>query len=358
MRRRLVAQIAAVILIPGLVVAGDAYATRSIQAGKGPVAVSLADFDGDGRGDVTVASIGDSTVQSHPSKTPTPIILSTAGGPYEIVAQDLDVDGSVEMIVPCYFGDKLQLYSSRKRPLFPAGTVKSKHGPMDVIAADLNGDHKPDLISTNLPSGTVIAHIQDSPLKFHQAARFEVAQPTATAASDFNGDGLIDIAVLNSQSDSVDIFMAKEGGVYAEAKSISVGASPAGLVVADLNADKLPDLVIALNSVTGAEILLSKSSAPGSFDPVKSLMLPAPSNAVVAAHLDGDALLDLAFTQPSTNKIAILHGKAGGAFESLELFETGKNPTAIAAGDINGDGKMDLATANFSDDTVTVLTRR
>lgn len=358
MRRTFVALITAVILIPGLVVAADSYAARTVPAGKGPVAVSLADFDGDGRGDITVASIGDSTVQSHPSKASAPTIISTAAGPYEIVAQDLDVDGSLEMIVPCYFGDKLQLYSSRKRPLFPAGAVRSKHGPMAVIAADLNGDHKLDLISTNLPSGTVIAHLQDSPLKFHQAATFEVERPTATAAADFNGDGLVDIAVLCSQGDSVDIFLAKEGGVYADAKSVPVAASPAALVVADLNADRLPDIVIAQNSVTGAELLLSRSSAPGTFDPVKSLMLPAPSNAVVAAHLNGDTFLDLAFTQPSTNKIAILHGKAGGGFESPELCETGKNPAAIAAGDVNGDGKVDLASANFSDDTVTVLTRK
>src|SRR5215813_5333973 len=59
--------------------------------------------------------------------------------------------------------------------------------------------------------------------------------PIALISGDFNGDGLLDLAVANQNSGNISILLGKGDGTFAPAQTISVGTGPSALVAGDFN---------------------------------------------------------------------------------------------------------------------------
>ena len=76
--------------------------------------------------------------------------------PSSVVAADLDGDGKLDLIVANYGGNNVSVFRN-----YGNGTFASKadyaagNGPLSVFVADLDGDGKPDLVVANVGSNTV-----------------------------------------------------------------------------------------------------------------------------------------------------------------------------------------------------------
>jgi hypothetical protein len=68
-----------------------------------------------------------------------------------------------------------------------------------------------------------------------------VSEPHRAAVADFNGDGVPDIAVLNS--DSVSILIGNGDGTFQTSKTTTFGSAPTAFAVADFNLDGKQDIV-------------------------------------------------------------------------------------------------------------------
>lgn len=68
--------------------------------------------------------------------------------------------------------------------------------------------------------------------------------PSAVVVADFNGDGVLDLAVANEQDNTVSILLGVPGGTFEPEKSYASGSSPLGLVAADFNGDGKLDLAV------------------------------------------------------------------------------------------------------------------
>ena len=77
--------------------------------------------------------------------------------------------------------------------------------------------------------------------------------PTAVIAADFNGDGRPDLAVVNSGG-TVSILLGQADGTFGTKTDFPTGTSPTTLVVADFNADGKLDLAtliaLCINNAT------------------------------------------------------------------------------------------------------------
>lgn len=173
-----------------------------------------------------------------------------------------------------------------------------------------------------------------------------VPEPNVAAAADFNGDGIIDLAVSNSNSGetTLTILLGKGDGTFtAVASSPTVGLYPDGIAVGDFNGDGKPDL--AVNSVDQAEVVLLLGNGDGTFTPGQILNTGTSPQSIATADLNGDGIADLAVV--NGDSILIFLGNGDGTFSTTSpSLPTGMSPITVVAGDFNGDGLSDLAVVN------------
>ena len=83
-------------------------------------------------------------------------------------------------------------------------------------------------------------------------------QPRTVAAADFDGDGILDLAVANQGSNTISVLKGDGKGGFAAATNYGVGTSPASLVAVDLNADGRIDLAVSNLSSNSVSVLIGK----------------------------------------------------------------------------------------------------
>src|SRR5207245_1840920 len=80
---------------------------------------------------------------------------------------------------------------------------------------------------------------------FRPQIRFAVGTtPLSIGAGDFDGDGVLDIAVANSGSDDISILIGQGSGTFAPEHRFAGPPHPTLLVVGDLNSDGKLDLAV------------------------------------------------------------------------------------------------------------------
>lgn len=222
-----------------------------------------------------------------------------------------------------------------------------------VIVADFNRDGHPDMLVIDSPNNgstnTIHVLLGNGDGTFQQPSIDSVATGALSAVvkGDFNGDGILDIAVTDSVNNTVTVLLGNGLGSFVAQTPMPTSSTPVALAVADLNGDGKPDLIVAnfgsttLNvflgngdgTFTSAGMVLAADPASGAFGPV----------GVVVADFNGDGKPDLAVALTS-NAMSILKGNGDGTFQPAitNFIFNFPNPTAIAATDFNGDGKQDL----------------
>jgi autotransporter-associated beta strand protein len=214
-----------------------------------------------------------------------------------------------------------------------------------VLAADVNGDGKTDLVSGNLTGQAINVLLGNGDGTFKPASVMALGKRAgAIAAHDFNSDGIVDLVVGTSTNGDVLVLLGNGNGTYRPPISITTGG-PIAVSTADINADGFSDIVAA----NGASIAIVLSNGNGTFQPVVQLPTAA-SECAAAGDLNGDGKVDVVYSSRNPQSIGIFFGNGDGTFGPRVTFATPAllPPSSVAVGDLNADGKADVV---FSSDT-------
>jgi hypothetical protein len=177
------------------------------------------------------------------------------------------------------------------------------------------------------------------------------SNPIGIQVTDFNGDGVPDIASLNAGSGTVSLFLGQGGGTFAAPMTIAVGSGPSAMVVADFNRDGKPDIAVSFTSATAFKVLLGKGD--GTFGTTLSIGTGGSSiYSMSVTDFNGDGIPDIVATDFNHNLLLVYPGKGDGTF-LLNILTTGLDPSSVAFADINQDGRKDIIVTNQFDGTAT-----
>jgi hypothetical protein len=347
---------------------GLTFTNQAVSVGDGPACIAVADINADGRLDLVSANAGDSTLTVLTNGVSgvfgANATFDVGTAPEAVVATDVNGDGEPDLVSANNGDGSLTIVTNNGSGTFGFNaTLSVFSAPHGVAAADVNGDGRTDLISVNSGSfvedfiGTLTVLTNNGSGIFGSNAILNVGRsPYAVVAADFNGDGKPDLASADSSDHTVTILTNNGIGVFYSSAVLDVGSYPISIVAADVNGDARPDLVTADSSDPGALYVLTNDGS-GNFTLAATPEVGSLPNSVLAADVNGDGKLDLISANfgndPST--LTVLTNSGSGVFGLNTTLTVGNSAYYVTAADLNADGKLDLISANNGSDSLTVL---
>ena len=184
--------------------------------------------------------------------------------------------------------------------------------------------------------------------------------PTSLAVADFNGDGNLDLAVVNQTDATVDVYQGDGAGGFTLQVSLGqgqgIGQNPVFVTAADINSSGQMDLVVVSQSDATVSVLLNNGSFSFFLDQMLTTSGTNPGWATAVYNI-ASGLQDIAVADNGSSTMDIFQNFGEDGFSSAIPYAAGANPTSVVTGDFNGDGLPDLAVTNggASGTTVTVF---
>jgi uncharacterized repeat protein (TIGR01451 family) len=286
--------------------------TVPYSAGSTPTALAVGDFTGDGRNDLAVANYYSSNVSvlaGRPDGTFAAAVHSPTGGQFAraIESADLNFDGNLDAVVVNYGSNDISVLLGNGNGTFAAPVT--------------------------YPAGNV---------------------PHSLAIADFNSDGLLDVAVSNSYFGTISILLGKGGGAFQPRVDAAgaISASLAGLAVSDFNGDGVPDLAAASDY---GGVWRYSGNGDGSFRPPVSYAAGGASQHVASGDFNRDGKADLAVPNQADGTLSILIGAGDGSFQAAVTQRLGFGVAFARVLDINGDGALDVLASSTNMNAIYTL---
>ncbi len=227
----------------------------------------------------------------------------------------------------------------------------------DLVVADFDGDAVLDLAVVGESSCSVSILLGDGHGGFSSASDVDVGdRPGSVAAGDFDGDSVTDLVVANRGSSSLSILLGDGQGGFSAGLEIGVGIDPSSVAVGDFSGDGAADLAVTNAGPIGAlapdTVSILLGDGQGGFSSTVEIDVGDRAEFIAAGDFNGDGATDLAvanagqFDDPTPDTVGILLGDGHGGFSSMSEIGVGDRPESIGVGDFNRDGALDLVVTN------------
>lgn len=284
---------------------------------SGVSAIAVEDINGDGKIDVVASGTtvnvllgnGDGTFQA-----PIEVDPGTFG---QVVLGDINGDGKLDIVA--LSGNTVGVWLGKGDGTFGAGQYfVPAGGAKEIALGDVNGDGLSDLVLIDSAADVGVL-LGNGDGTFQPAQTYGTAgeQPISIAVVDLNGDGDVDVIVLNKCGANCDagvlgVLMGNGDGTFQPAVGYSTGGfNPQAMVVKDIFGGKRPDVLVAECTVTRYNPCITRSGDLG------------------------------------PGKVGVLENYGDGNLQLVGIYSSdGREELLITVGNIDGYGTLDLVAGN------------
>ncbi len=218
--------------------------------------------------------------------------------------------------------------------------------PYTMLVGDFNGDGKPDFVlNTDYYDDTLttVVELGNGDGSFTELAPLTLAV-SALATGDFNDDGNLDL--IESGTSGISTLLGNGDGTF----HVIAGSGPLPPfgqgVAGDFNGDGILDL--ALLDAPDKHVLFLKGNGDGTFAaPAIAAQVQADGQMAVG-DFNGDGKLDLVLTSPADNNVRVLLGQGDGTFVTAGPTAVPSLLSSVVVADFNGDGKLDAVVLGYN----------
>ncbi len=360
----------------GAINSGSFATAVNFTCGSGGSSAEFCDVDGDGKQELIVAnniSAGTISVLLNTSTAgsiatgsfASPITFAAGSFPVGLSVGDVDGDSKPDIAVANQLGNTVSVFrntsisgainpgSFAARVTFTTGTQ-----PNSSAIGDLDGDGKPEIVTTNYGANTMSV-FRNSVL---------VGPPTITGVSPMAANPGAAVTITGTKFSSIPAnnivyFGATRATVTAASNTLLTATLPTGATFKEVTVNNTASALTGYSQYSFLPTFDNSAYIPGTVYVNDKVDFTAGSFpfSVAIGDLDGDGKADMAVVNFSDNTISIYRNTSSsgaitsGSFAAKVDFATGSNPSILAIGDLDGDGKADLAVANYGSNTVSVF---
>jgi hypothetical protein len=325
--------------------------------------VESADFDRDGDVELVVGSVANSSLSILGRDAAGGLVvegsIDIGTAVFQVESADLDGDGRVDLVVGVQGGIRVVRNGSTAGnyafEVLPGSlaTIGSGQFPFGIALGDFDRDGDFDIAVCDYEGGGVHV-VPGTPAAFVFGGEQVISVdggPVDVAAADFNGDGWLDLAVSRLAQSDIVVLRNTGGGVFVESIAFPVGQNPNYLVTADFNRDGRGDLVVS-NATSGTVSVLFGAGAGFVGQTFPAGLTPT---ALLAEDLTGDGNIDILVNSLQSGDFRILIGDGNGSFPLLPTFPGTLGASDAVLADMNGDGKRDLVIASLITNRISLV---
>ena len=331
---------------------------------------TLGDFNSDGRTDVIIGREGWPLVAALAASNgtlPLPRSYWVEGSGNSIMSGDLNGDGKVDLIegashIGSWDGGQVnRLIGNGDGTLKVQESLVRSGGKSSglQVSADLNHDGKLDVLMTSSDSVNVLLGLGDG--KFQAPHNYPANGPSSLAVGDFNGDGVLDVAMDKDYFYYTGVFGAGRillgNGDVTFREGTFLPRRFDRIIAGDFNNDGKQDLAAAVLLGVGfsGEVGIMLGNGDGTFQ-TTSVFRKGYIGSLMAADFNSDGNLDVAGVGANSSgavNASVYLGTGMGTFQFARntWIKAGAYAASATTADFNGDTKPDLAISLFTGET-------
>ncbi len=257
----------------------------------------------------------------------------------------LTSDGTAQYIAVADSGLDLQLW-----PVIP-DVVPARLGSLQTASldipvhrfelADFTGDGWDDLVSID-EMGIVVVVRPFDPLNVQflpPTASREMIGGTDLVTGDFNGDGDLDVAVIEGDLDQLLVYHGSGDGTLDEARTVSTQSGPRGIAAGDMDEDGDDEVIVAAFDASIVDVFAFDGA--GNYEVAESVDVGTFSSTKVEVfrpNSDGRPDLIVAGDYNSAKHVI----RKDGQSSTIANYPTPIAPRGLEVGDFNHDGLEDV----------------